>query len=133
MICAQSHTDQLVIDWADKHGFDAKYEPTPGGMGFGLTVRLSNAIARFRGGTIDEIHYDNEGSDPAHLVDDMARLFALCAYLEMMDEIDLNALLGSSADLEVRADADRVSRSEAGRAASTRCNVSAGLRLGLVG
>ncbi len=88
MVTFQSFVDRLVIDWAKKHGYACHYGATSGGTGLELRVYLSHARVSFVRGRLDKLTCRNDGNQVNEMVHELARLFALCGYIEMLINAD---------------------------------------------
>lgn len=98
MVMFQSYADRLILDWAGKHGYPCHYGATSGGTEYEIRVYLNHARASFVNGKLGKLTHRNDGAHADDMVDELARLFALCGYLEMLNDTGENQCKQTSSD-----------------------------------
>ncbi len=104
-------TDRIVVDWALRNGYPCLYRSLESITETVLMVVLDHATAYFLRGQLIKITCRKDGRFVADMADELAAVFAVCAYIDLREEAadDLMTARGArhgvvSAGLGVRDD-----------------------------
>lgn len=90
-------TDRIVVDWALRNGYPCVYRSLESIAETVLMVVLDHAKAYFLRGRLIEITCRTDGRFVADMADELAAVFAVCAYIDLRRGVteDLEAVRGT--------------------------------------
>lgn len=79
-------TDRIVVDWALRNGYPCVYRSLDSVAETVLMVVLDHATAYFLRGRLIKIVCRTDGQFAADMADELATVFAVCAYIDLREE-----------------------------------------------